>query len=439
MRGPASVRRNTELGLLIMVGLITTLAYTLLSLGQSGAIPVGVWGFLAVVLGVLAGAHVVTRRLAPRANPTLLPLAGLLNGVGFVFIARVNADWAWQQALWSAVGIGAYCATLLFIRRARNLDRYRWTAALFGMLLLMLPLVPGLGEDFGSGSRIWIRVPGVFTFQPGEGAKILLAIFFASYLVEKRELLAFGSRKVGPVTLPELRHFGPVLLACGVALLVLVYQKDLGSSLMFFTLFLVMLWVATERGSYLAVGASLFAIGAFICWQLVPVVGKRVSIWLDPYADPRDSGYQVLQFTYLMSDGGVAGSGLGLSGSLAGMPQAESDFIFAVVASELGLPGALALITAYILLIGAGLHVAQEAEHPFDKLLACGLTTLLGVQAFVIMAGVTRLLPLTGVTLPFVSQGGTSLVANYVLIALLVRISDETSREPVATTGMVPV
>jgi peptidoglycan glycosyltransferase len=336
------------------------------------------------------------------------------------------------------VGIGVYCGTLVFVKRARNLDRYRWTFALLGMIMLMLPLVPGLGEDFRSGSKIWVRIPHVFAFQPGEGAKLLLAVFFASYLVEKRELLAFGSRKIGPVNVPELRHFGPVLLSVGVALLVLVYQKDMGTSLLFFTLFLIMLWVATERASYLAVGTTLFAMGAFVCWKTIPVVGKRIDIWLDPYADPQDSGYQILQFTYLMSDGGVAGTGLGLSGNL-GLPQAESDFIFAVAAAELGLPGALAIVAAFILMVAAGLHIAQEAEHPFDKLLACGLTTLLGIQAFVIMAGVTRLLPLTGVTLPFVSQGGTSLVANYVLLALLVRISDETGHEPVATTGMVPV
>jgi cell division protein FtsW (lipid II flippase) len=438
-RGPASVRRNTELGLLLMVVVITAGAYTLLSLGQQGDIPKEIWGFLVVVLGVFVAAHIVTRRVAPRANSTLLPLAGLLNGLGFVLIARVKADLAWSQALWSAVGIGVYCGTLIFVRRARSLDRYRWTFALFGMVLLVLPLMPKIGEDFGSGSRIWVRIPGVFSFQPGEGAKILLAVFFASYLVEKRELLAFGSRKIGPVNVPELRHFGPVLMACGVALLVLVYQKDLGSSLLFFTLFLVMLWVATERGSYLAVGVTLFSIGAVICWKAIPVVGRRVDTWLNPFADARGDSYQILQFTYLMSDGGVAGTGLGMSGSLNFMPQAESDFIFAVAAAELGMPGALAIITAFILLVAAGLHIAQEAENAFDKLLACGLTTLLGIQAFVIMAGVTRLLPLTGVTLPFVSQGGTSLVANYVLLALLVRISDETSNEPVATTGMVPV
>jgi cell division protein FtsW (lipid II flippase) len=187
------------------------------------------------------------------------------------------------------------------------------------------------------------------------------------------------------------------------------------------------------------VGAGLFSIGAIICWKTLPVVAKRVDAWLDPFADPQGASYQVLQFTYLMADGGVAGTGLGRSGFISTTLAAESDFIFAVVAAEMGIPGALAVITAFVLLVGAGLHIAQESENPFDKLLACGLTTLLGVQAFVIMAGVTQLLPLTGVTLPFVSQGGTSLVANYVLLALLVRISDETSHEPVATTGMVPV
>jgi cell division protein FtsW (lipid II flippase) len=437
-RGPASVRRNTEFGLLLMVGVIITAAYFLLTLTQG--LEFNVLPFIAVVLGVFVAAHLVTRRVAPRANSVVLPIALLLNGIGFVFIARVKSDLAWQQALWSAVGIGVYAATLVFLRRARNLDRYRWTFALLGVTLLMIPLVPGIGEDFGSGSQIWVRVPGVFSFQPGEGAKILLAVFLASYLVEKRELLALGSRRIGPVTLPEFRHFGPVLLATLLALLVLVYQKDLGSSLLFFTLFLVMLWVATERASYLAVGFSLFAAGAVFCWKTIPVVAKRVNTWLDPFADPRDTGFQLLQFTYQMADGGVAGTGLALSGNaIRSLPQVESDFIFALIATELGLPGALAVIVAFILLVGAGLHIAQEAENHFDKLLACGLTTLMGMQAFVIMAGVTRLLPLTGVTLPFVSHGGTSLVANYVLIALLVRISDETSHEPVATTGMVPV
>lgn len=436
--GPPSARRNTEFGLLVMVGIITVSAYTLLSLGKDAVVPPNVGGFLLVVLAVLLGAHLVTRRLAPRANATLLPLAGFLNGIGFVFIARVDEKLAWQQAVWTVVGVGVYCGTLAVVKQARDLDRYRWTLALVGVFLLMLPLAPGIGTAFGSSSRIWVSI-GPISFQPGEGAKIALAVFFASYLVEKRELLAFGSRRIGPVHLPELRHFGPVLLACGLALIVLVYQKDLGSSLLFFALFLVTLWVATQRASYLAVGMSLFGLGAVFCWKFVGVVQDRVDNWLDPWADSAGGGFQLLQFHYFMADGGVAGTGMGLSGSMTNLYAAESDFIFAVIAGELGIPGALAVITAFVLIVGAGLRIAEEATNPFNKLLAVGLTTLMGVQAFVIMAGVTRLLPLTGVTLPFVSQGGTSLVANYVLLALLARISDETVHEPVSTTHMVPV
>jgi cell division protein FtsW (lipid II flippase) len=438
LRGPASVRRNTEFGLLVMVAVVTGAAYVLLSLGKDAVIPPNVGVFMLIVLGVLLVAHLVTRQLAPRANPTLLPLAGLLNGLGFVFIARVREDLAWQQATWTMVGVGAYCATLLVIRRARDLDRYRWTFGLIGLALLMLPAVPGLGTDLDTGSRIWVRVPGLGSFQPGEGAKVALAIFFASYLVEKRELLAYG-RKVGPVTMPEFRHLGPVLVAWAASLLVLLYQSDLGSSLLFFALFLSMLWIATQRTSYLVVGMSLFLAGATAVWTAVPRVQQRVQGWLDPWSNPEGRCcWQILQYQYLMSEGGVAGTGLGLSGSIS-LPQRESDFIFAVIATELGLPGALAVITAFVLIVGAGCRIAEEADNPFDKLLAGGLTALLGVQAFIIMAGVTRVLPLTGVTLPFVSYGGTSLVANYVVIALLMRVSDETSHTPVSSADMVPV
>jgi cell division protein FtsW (lipid II flippase) len=439
-RGPASVRRNTELGLLLMVALITVAMYSLMTLARYSEVPPYIWTFLIVVLGVLLVAHLVTRQVAPRANPTLLPLAGLLNGIGFVFIARVREDLAWQQATWTAIGIGVYCLTLVVIRRARDLDKYRWTFALIGMLLLALPAIPGLGTDLDSGSKIWVKVPGLgFTFQPGEPAKVVLAIFFASYLVEKRELLAFG-RRVGPITLPELRHLGPVLVAWGASLLVLLYQNDLGSSLLFFMLFLVMLWVATQRTSYMVVGMSMFVAGAVAVWSQVPRVQDRVQGWIDPFAKPRDDCcYQISQYQFLMADGGVAGTGMSMSGSLAALPQRESDFIFAVIAAELGLPGALAVITCFILFVGAGLHIAQEAEAGFDKLLATGLTAMLGIQAFIIMAGVTRVLPLTGVTLPFVSYGGTSLLFNYVLIALLTRISDETAHAPVSNVEMVPV
>jgi peptidoglycan glycosyltransferase len=423
-------RRNTELGLLLLVVIITGACYVLASLGQDTEIPANIVPFLGIVLGVLLVAHLVVRRLAPLADGTLLPLAGLLNGIGFVVIARVNEKLAWQQASWTLIGLGCFCLTLLLVRRARDLDRYRWTFALVGVALLLMPLVPHLGTDRLSGSRIWVVLPGGLGFQPGEGAKIVLAIFFASYLVDKRELLAMGGRQIGPFSVPEVRHLGPVLIAWSASVLVLIAEKDLGSSLLFFAMFIVMLWVATERGSFLWIGTVLFAAGAYLSYRLFDVVQDRVSIWLDPWASPSGKGYQPLQALFEMAQGGIGGTGLGLGGSLSAFPEAESDFIFAVIAGELGLFGALLVLVAYLLIVGAGLRIAVRADHPFDKLLATGLTTLIGIQAFVIIAGVTRVLPLTGVTLPFVSYGGSSLMANYVLIALLMRISDDRASLP---------
>jgi len=415
-----SVRRNTELGLILLVVIIIGSCYALASLGQDAVIPPNVLAFLGMVLALLLVAHVVVRRVAPDADPTLLPLAGLLNGLGFVFIARIKEPLAWQQATWTLVGIAMFCLTLMVIRRARSLDAYRWTFALLGIGLLMLPLTP-FGTDFDQGARIWVKF-GSLSFQPGEGAKICLAVFFASYLVEKRELLAMG-RQIGPITVPDLKHLGPVLLAWGASLVVMISQRDLGSSLLFFALFIVMLWVATERFAYVVTGTALFAAGAYLSWRAFDHVQTRVTIWLDPWADTQAKGYQIVQAAFAMAAGGVGGTGLGLSGKI-NIPEAESDFIFAVLASELGLVGATVVLIAFLLIIGAGLRIAVRADHAFDKLLAVGLTTLIGLQSFIIIAGVTRVLPLTGITLPFVSYGGSSLVANYVLLALLLRISD---------------
>jgi peptidoglycan glycosyltransferase len=419
------VRRNTELGLLILVCAITGAAYALASLGKDAELPADIGPFLLVIVGLLLFANLVTRRTAPQANPVLLPVAGLLNGLGYVFIARIDESLAVKQAGWTALGVGAFAGTLWFVRRARDLASYRWTAALVGLVLLLLPLVPGLGyggEEFGS--QIWVRI-GPVNFQPGEFAKIALAVFFAGYLVEKRELLAMGSWGVGPVRIPDPKHLGPVLVAWGASLVVMVAQRDLGSSLLFFTLFLVMLWVSTQRGSYLAVGSLLFAGGATFAWRQFAHVRQRVDIWLDPWADPKGDGFQIVEAAFAVADGGLTGTGIGLSGRV-GIPAAETDFIIAVIAQELGLFGATVVLVSFLLLLGSGLGIAQRATDAFDTLLATGLSALLGVQAFIIMAGVTRLLPLTGVTLPFVSYGGSSLLANYVLLALLLRISDET-------------
>ena len=414
--------RNTELGLLLVAAGLVAGAYSLASLGGSDALPADIVPFLAIVLALLLAAHLATRQLAPLADGLLLPLAGLLNGLGWVFIARLDDELAGLQAVWTGVGVGAFALTLLLVPRVRVLERYRYTFMVIGLGLLLVPLVPGFGREI-NGARIWASI-GPINFQPGEFAKLALAVFFAGYLVEKRELLAIGTFRLGPLMLPELKHLGPVLVAWAASMLVMVWEKDLGSSLLFFALFVVLLWIATERASYLAVSALLFGTGAVMAWTQLAHVQDRVDAWLDPWADPKGTGFQVIEASFSLAQGGLTGTGPGL-GSPDRIPVAETDFIFAVIGEELGLFGATAILMAFLLMIGAGLRVALRTDQPFEKLLAAGLTSLLGIQAFIIVAGVTRVLPLTGVTLPFVSYGGSSLVANYVLLALLLRISDE--------------
>ncbi|MCC5952292.1 MAG: FtsW/RodA/SpoVE family cell cycle protein [Acidimicrobiia bacterium] len=421
-------RRNTELGLLVLVVCITAGAYVLATLGLDSEIPVDIGPFLLVVCGLLLFANLITRRTAPQGDPILLPVAGLLNGIGYVMIARIDQDLAALQAVWSLIGLAAFAATLAVVRHTRDLAAYRWTIGLVGLALIALPFTP-FGQEI-NGARIWVQI-GPVNFQPGEFAKLALACFFAAYLVEKRELLALGSWGIGRLRIPDPKHLGPVLVAWGVSLAVMAYQTDLGSALLFFTLFLVMLWVATQRASYLVVGFTLFALGSYAAWTQFGHIRQRLRIWLDPWADVQDEGFQIAQAAFAMADGGLTGTGLGLSGRVA-IPFAETDFIFAVIAQELGLAGAAVVLMSYVLLVGSGLRVAIRAADPFDKLLATGLSTLLGVQAFVIIAGVTRLLPLTGITLPFVSYGGSSLISNYILIALLLRISDENAPERLA-------
>ncbi|MCU1378858.1 MAG: putative FtsW/RodA/SpoVE family cell cycle protein [Acidimicrobiales bacterium] len=414
------VRRNTELGLIVLGAVITAGLYVLASIGRTASLPANIIPFLLIVLALLAAGHLAMRRLAPGADGVLLPIAGLLNGIGYVMIARLDQRLAGLQATWTLIGVAAFIGTLIVVRRVRDLERYRYTFMLLGVGLLLLPLLPGIGRNI-NGARIWVSL-GPLNFQPGEFAKIALAIFFASYLVEKREVLGIAARRVGPLALPEIRHFGPVLLAWAASLLVMVAEKDLGSSLLFFALFITLLWVATERASYLAVGLVMFSAGAVIAWRVFAHVQERVDIWLHPFADPSGSGYQVVQATFALAWGGIAGTGLGL-GNPGRIPAAATDFIFAAIGEELGLLGSAAIVVAFLLMVGAGLRIALRADSPFETLLATGLTTILGVQAFIIMGGVIRLVPLTGITLPFVSYGGSSLVANYILLALLLRIS----------------
>jgi len=405
------------LALVIVIG-----AYVLANLGRSKALPADVIPFLAGVLGLFVVAHLVVRKVAPNADPVILPLAVLLNGLGYVMIARLDSELAAQQAGWTLAGVAGFVGTLLVFRRVRWLERNRYTIGLVGVVLVVLPLLPGVGASI-NGARIWSRI-GPFSFQPGEFAKLALAIFFAAYLVENREMLGLGTRRLGPVAMPEPKALAPIAVAWGFSLVVMMFERDLGSALLFFVLFLTMIWVATSRSAYLWVGGTLFAGGALLSWTLFDHVQTRVSMWLDPWQDPLDRGYQIVQASYALAWGGVGGTGLGL-GIAGRIPYQETDFIFAIIGEELGLFGTAAVLVAFLLICGSGYRIAMRAQDPFSKLLAVGLTTLLGVQAFVIMGGVVRLLPLTGVTLPFVSYGGSSLISNWVLVALLVRLSDE--------------
>ena len=429
MNALAQARRRAELGLLVLAVAVTGAAYTLASLGQTSSVPANILPFLGVIAALFFTAHVAIRRLAPEADGLIFPLVALLNGIGYVFIARVKPSLAANQATWTFVGIAAFILTLLVVRRSRDLERYRYTFLAVGLVLLVLPLVPGLGVSI-RGARIWVAL-GPISFQPGEFAKIAFALFFASYLVEKRELLSMATwPKFRPV-LPDLKHLGPVLLAWGMAILVMTAQKDLGSSLLLFALFMSMLWVATGKVAYPLGGAALFGAAAYGAWTQFSHVQNRVAQWFDPWADDRG---QLVQTWYALAWGGVAGTGIGL-GRPENVPVVESDFIFAAIGEELGLLGGTAILVAYLLIVGSGLRIAIQSEHAFDKMLAAGLTALIGLQAFVILAGVIRLLPLTGVVLPFVSYGGSALVANYVLMALLIRISDGNSRRRAAAAA----
>ena len=407
-------RRRTELGLVVLAAVLTAALYSLASLGRSASLPADVGPFLGLILALFVTAHLAVRFLAPDADGTLLPLVAVLNGVGYVFIARLDPDLAGLQAVWTALGVAAFIGTLAVVRRVRDLERYRYTFALVGVGLLLMPLLPGIGRNI-RGARLWVSV-GSITFQPGELAKVALAVFFAAYLVEKRELLADATAAA------RGRAFGPILLAWGASLVVMTAEKDLGSSLLFFALFISMLWVATAQGAYLAVGLGLFTAGATFAFVAFGHVQTRVETWLDPWSRADDQGYQLVQAAYAFGWGGFAGTGPGL-GSPGKIPAATTDFIFAAVGEELGLLGTAAILVTFLLIVGAGLRIAVRTADPFAKLLAVGLTTILAVQTFVIIGGVTRLVPLTGVTLPFMSYGGSSLIANYVLLALLLRSS----------------
>ena len=421
----------TELFLGLLALGITVFGYVLVQLADTPNLPPDLWAILGAVSGLFVVAHLAVRRFAPEADPTLLPLTVLLTGFGFVMISRLDRDLARVQAVWAGVGVLAFVLTLALVRRIRTLERYRYTFLALGVGALLLPSLPGIGKEI-NGARLWVGI-GPLNFQPGEAAKVLLVVFFAAYLVDKRELLTTGTRHIGRLTLPDPKYLGPLLLAWGASLLIMVSQKDLGSSLLFFAVFAAMLYIATERASYLVVGALLFFGGAWFAYQQFEHVQERVSTWRNPWPVAQNEGFQLVQSMFAFGSGGFTGAGLGL-GNPTTIPNVATDFVFSAVGEELGLIGGVAIICAVLLLCGTGYRIAVQANRPFSKLFAAGLTTIIGIQTFVIIGGVTRVIPLTGVTLPFVSYGGSSLVANFVIVALLLRISADNTA-PITVVG----
>ena len=425
-------RSNTELGLLVLAIVAILCAYALVGLAQTGTIPPGLLAYAGAMAALAIAGHLVSRRLARGADPLLLPLAFLLNGLGLVMVRRLDfaeeASRAPAQTVWAVVGVGVFVATLVLIRDHTVIDRYRYLIGIAALAFLLMPLLPIIGKEV-NGARIWLGLGGM-SFQPGEVAKLGLVAFFASYLAETRGLLTVATNRLGPFHVPPARAFGPILVVWAISLSVLVFEKDLGLSLLVFGIFVLMLYIATGRPAYAVVGVGMFGAGAFAAWTLFSHVAARVGTWLDPWAKYDSDGFQVAQSLFAMGTGGVLGVGLG-QGRPDLIPEVGTDFIFAAFGEEMGLVGTTALLLCYFLLIGRGLHVATRCRDDFGQLLAAGLTVLFGLQVFVILGGVTRLLPLTGLTLPFISYGGSSLVANYALIALLLRVSSSGERDVV--------
>jgi cell division protein FtsW (lipid II flippase) len=441
-------RRGTELALVLFGVVITVAAYMNVGLAQYHEVPSSTISYGLGLAALFVVAHMAVRRLAPYADPVLLPAATALNGLGLVLIRRLDiaADErakgthhavsaaAPLQLEWTVIGIIGFVAVLLVIRDHRRLETYTYTAMVAAIVLLAIPAVLPASHSEVNGARIWIRFGG-FSIQPGEIAKLALIVFFAGYLVRKRELLALAGRRVAGVDLPRARDLGPILVAWGLSLLILVRESDLGSSLLFFGIFLVMLYIATQRSSWLLVGLGMFVAGAIFAGTVIGHVHDRFEAWLHPfdehiYTKAIGGSYQLAQGLFGMATGGIFGTGLG-QGRPDIVPFANTDFIMSTVGEELGLAGVMAVLTLYMLVVLRGLRAALGARDAFGKLLAAGLSFGLALQVFVQVGGVTRLLPLTGLTLPFLSYGGSSLVSNWLLLALLIRVSDA-GRRPVS-------
>jgi len=453
-------RRGTELAMVSFAVAIMAFAYTAAGLGLNGHLPSGLVTYVGGFAVLMALAHLAVRRFAPWADPLLLPLAAVLNGLGIMMIYRLQESGrngnpgqaistltghaALYQLMWTMLGTVAFVVVLAVIKEPRILQRYTYTLGTLGLFLLALPaLLPSsISAVPGTGAKIQIAVGG-FSFQPEEFAKLALAVFFAGYLVAKRDVLSLAGRRFLGIDLPRARDLGPILVLWAISMLVLIFESDIGTSALFFGLFVAMIYIATQRKSWLLIGFGLFLSGSLLLGAVIPHVHERFSIWLHPFAPAfiQGSSYQLVQGLEGLAFGGVLGTGLGL-GQPYRTPLVQSDFIFTGLGEELGLTGLMALLLIFGLLVQRGLRAALAVRDPFAKLLAAGVSFVLALQVFIIVGGVTQLIPLTGITTPFLSQGGSSLVASWILIALLMRISDTARRpapQPIQDEGMTQV
>ena len=437
---PLPNRRNAELALLCFAAVITAAAFAIVQANQERGISWQLLDYAVGFLAVFVVAHLAVRRYAPYADPLLLPIVALLNGLGLVMIHRLDLGErlaersgravANPQILWTLVGVGAFAFVVIWLKDHRQLARYGYVCGLIGLVILAIPALLPRSLSEQNGAKIWVRLPG-FSIQPAEFSKILLLIFFSAVLVAKRGLFTSAGKHVLGMDLPRPRDLAPLLAAWVASIAVMVFEKDLGTSLLLYASFLVVVYLATQRFSWVVLGLALFALGSVAAYFIFNHVRVRVQTWLDPFADPDGAGYQIVQSLFSFATGGVFGTGLG-NGQPDTVPAAATDFITAAFGEELGLVGLAGLLMLYTIVIVRGMRTAIAVRDSFGKLLAAGLSSTLAIQLFIVVGGVTNLIPLTGLTTPWMSYGGSSLLANYVLLAILVRIS-HSARRPFRT------
>ena len=428
-------RRNLELALLCIAAPLVILLFAMIALGEGSSLS---WENLGVPVGIFIAfliAHLAIRKLAPGADPALLPLSFALSGIGIAFVTRLAPELAMRQVMWLFFGVVCMLLVLIFLKNLDRIANYKYTLMIVGFLLLLSPLLPVVGQEI-YGSRIWLNIAGI-SFQPGEIAKILIVLFLAGYLAQNREMLSIFTHRIGPFKIPDLATLVPLLVMWVISLLIVIFEKDLGSALVVFFVFITMLYVATGKKTYLIIGFVLIAIGGVAAFLLFDHVQIRVDTWLDPFKDATGDGYQLVQAIFSIADGGLFGVGIG-NGMSNQIPIVESDFIFAAIAEETGLLGAAGLLLLYLCFAIRGLVTAARAKSDVSSFIAVGLTASIILQAFIIVGGVTRLIPLTGLTLPFVSQGGSSLLASFIAIGFLLRCGDQSTglgTEMISGTG----